>query len=281
MRKLSEEFKNHLKNEVTTFATCWQIKRKDGVLMGFTDFDADIEFDSILYKSSNSFIPSEIESNSDLSVDNLEVQGVLDSLDISEEDIKLGLYDFAEIVIFMVNYKDIGMGSINLKTGWLGEIKFSKNKFIAEVRGLVQALRQGIGNLYSPNCRAVFGDEKCKLDINNFKHNGVIEAVISENIFKINNLGQDNNFFTNGILRFKSGNNQDSYIEIKRFFNDEVELVMPHSKPINVDDEFEIIAGCNKSFNECVNKFNNAVNFRGEPHVPGIDKILQTAGTRN
>jgi len=30
-----------------------------------------------------------------------------------------------------------------------------------------------------------------------------------------------------------------------------------------------------------VAKFNNAVNFRGEPHAPGMDKMLATAATAN
>jgi hypothetical protein len=27
-------------------------------------------------------------------------------------------------------------------------------------------------------------------------------------------------------------------------------------------------------------RVDNAVNFRGEPHVPGLDRMLETAGTR-
>ena len=30
----------------------------------------------------------------------------------------------------------------------------------------------------------------------------------------------------------------------------------------------ELVAGCDKKFITCCNKFNNAVNFRGEPLIP-------------
>ncbi|WP_341818742.1 phage BR0599 family protein [Wolbachia endosymbiont (group B) of Ennomos erosarius] len=29
-------------------------------------------------------------------------------------------------------------------------------------------------------------------------------------------------------------------------------------------------AGCNKTFPTCRSKFNNTVNFRGEPYIPGF-----------
>lgn len=34
-------------------------------------------------------------------------------------------------------------------------------------------------------------------------------------------------------------------------------------------------------FSTCYGKFSNAVNFRGEPHVPGMDKMLSTTVTAN
>ena len=50
---------------------------------------------------------------------------------------------------------------------------------------------------------------------------------------------------------------------------------------VAVGDTFNAIAGCDKTIGTCVAKFNNAVNFRGEPYVPGMDKMLSTAATAN
>ena len=44
---------------------------------------------------------------------------------------------------------------------------------------------------------------------------------------------------------------------------------------INVGDKFEITAGCDKEFSTCCSKFNNAINFRGEPNIPRNEKILK------
>jgi uncharacterized phage protein (TIGR02218 family) len=37
-----------------------------------------------------------------------------------------------------------------------------------------------------------------------------------------------------------------------------------------VGDGFTVTAGCDKSVKTCKAKFDNEVNFRGFPHVPGI-----------
>lgn len=36
-------------------------------------------------------------------------------------------------------------------------------------------------------------------------------------------------------------------------------------------DAFSIVAGCDKQFSTCKEKFANPVNFRGFPHLPGND----------
>ena len=36
-----------------------------------------------------------------------------------------------------------------------------------------------------------------------------------------------------------------------------------------------LLAGCDKSLATCRDRFDNLVNFRGEPYVPGLDKMVQ------
>jgi len=48
---------------------------------------------------------------------------------------------------------------------------------------------------------------------------------------------------------------------------------MPRVK-LSEGDKYRAVIGCDKRFETCIKKFNNAVNFRGEPHVPGYDELL-------
>jgi uncharacterized phage protein (TIGR02218 family) len=63
----------------------------------------------------------------------------------------------------------------------------------------------------------------------------------------------------------------------------QVDTITPQSKPWRgrIGDTFNAIAGCDKTIGNCAGKFGNAVNFRGEPYVPGMDKMLATASTQN
>ncbi|WP_353285542.1 phage BR0599 family protein [Wolbachia endosymbiont (group B) of Agrotis puta] len=46
-------------------------------------------------------------------------------------------------------------------------------------------------------------------------------------------------------------------------------MLLLHIK-ISTGDKYSILAGCDKAFLTCKNKFNNTVNFRGEPYIPVV-----------
>ncbi|PIR39600.1 MAG: hypothetical protein COV35_03595 [Alphaproteobacteria bacterium CG11_big_fil_rev_8_21_14_0_20_39_49] len=281
MKIISSNLASHLASEVTTLATCWKLSRRDGTIMGFTDHNENIIYNSVTYLASSGFTPSAVANNSELAVDNMDIEGVIDSLAIKEEDIKAGLYDYAQIEVFMINYNDLTQGGINLRTGWLGEMKFSKNRFTIEVRGLMQSLTQGIGELYSPSCRAELGDLRCGVNLNGYTVTGSVTSVTNNRIFSDSTRNEDDAYFDFGKITFTSGLNNGLSMEVKRFRDKIITLVLPLPYVLAVSDAYSLIAGCDKNLNTCISKFSNAVNFRGEPYVPGIDKMLETAGTKN
>jgi uncharacterized phage protein (TIGR02218 family) len=122
MQTISEALQDHLAQEVTTLATCWSIARKDGVILYFTSFDRDIIVDGRRYSATDGMAHTAVSSQAGLAVDNLEFEGILSAAAITETDILAGRYDHAEISIFMVNYNDPSMGTLPLKTGWLGDV---------------------------------------------------------------------------------------------------------------------------------------------------------------
>jgi uncharacterized phage protein (TIGR02218 family) len=88
-------------------------------------------------------------------------------------------------------------------------------------------------------------------------------------------------YFSSGEVEWLTGANAGRKMEIKEFAAGQFNLVLPMPNNIAVGDTFNAVAGCDKTFNTCYSKFNNAVNFRGEPHVPGNDKMLATSATSN
>lgn len=281
MKTISSTLAAAMAGETVTLCTCWKLTRADGTILGFTDLDTNVTFESVTYQAATGFLPSAVQSSADLSVDNLDVVGVIDDSIIKEEDIHAGRYDLAEVEVFRVNYSDLSQGKLVIKRGWIGEITVKGGKFIAEIRGLAQKLEHNIGQLYSPFCRARFCDSKCKLDIEDFTETGSVTSVTSQQVFKDTSRSEVNGYFSGGLITFTSGSNDGLSMEIKEFSGKQFTLVLPMPFAVSSGDSYSAVAGCDKSFDSCVNKFNNAINFHGEPHVPGSDKAFETAGTRS
>lgn len=271
----------HLAAEVMTLATCWRITRRDAVEQCFTDHDSDLVVDGQTYLARSGIVPSAVTSQAGLAVDNLELEGLLDDESITREGLLGGLYDHAELEIFMVDYASPDDGRLHVKTGWLGEVTLRDGVFVAEVRGISAALQQTIGEVYTPTCRAQLGDTRCKKSLASFTFTGTIDTVENEYLVTDAARGQANGYFAYGKITFTSGANAGLSMEIRDFANGRFTLFLPLPNPVGVGDSYSVVAGCDKRLDTCISRFANAVNFRGEPHLPGNDKILETSATRS
>lgn len=285
MKTLSAALSSHISSEITSLATCWKLTRRDGVILGFTDLDADITLDSVTYSAATGFTPTAIEASSQLNVDNLDIEGMLADATITEADIMAGLYDFAEIEIFMVNYTDLTQGTLKLRRGWLGEVSMHSGQFLAEVRGLTQRLSQHIGELFSASCRATLGDSRCGVTLSNYTVTGSVTSVTNAQQLVDSSRSESSALFTFGNITFSSGLNNGLSMEIKEhYFTAGIGatfiLALPMPFTIVVGDSYSMTQGCDKTLTTCRDRYSNAINFRGEPHVPGLDEMLKTAGTR-
>lgn len=280
MRNLSPELAAHLNERVTTLASCWIIRRRDGVTLGFTTHDRAITVDGVMCRPTGGFTPSAVAASNGLNVDDLEVVGALSSSAISAADLRGGRYDHAMVEISLVNWADPGAGRIVLKTGTLGEVTIADGQFAAEIRGLTEALQQNLGAVYSPECRADLGDERCGVDIGALAIAGAVADVTSDRVFAATALARPDDWLAYGRIRWLSGDNAGDVMEIKRQTGDEIELFDAPARPPQPGDMFTATPGCDRRFATCRDRFGNSLNFRGEPHVPGSDAVLDYPGLR-
>jgi uncharacterized phage protein (TIGR02218 family) len=276
MISASTTLKAHLAAEVTTLALCWKVVRKDGVTSGFTSFSRDLVVDGITYKASTGFTPTAIETSAGLAVDQLEVEAILNDTSITEADLQAGKYDYAAIEVFLVNYQDLTQGKLVLRVGTLGEVTVRKGVFVAEIRGLSQAFQRQIGELYSPTCRVKrLGDTRCKIDLAPYTHTLTVSAVTDQRTFAHANSLKPDGYFQMGLVEWLTGANAGLEIEVKTYASGVFTLVQPMPYTIAAGNTFKAIRGCDRTFETCRTVFNNVLNFRGEPHLPGIDQILK------
>ncbi|MEX1034647.1 MAG: DUF2163 domain-containing protein [Sneathiella sp.] len=278
MKNLSTAMNNHLQGEVLTLATCWALTRQDGTELFFTDFDEDLLIDGDSYLAASGYSRSAIANSSSFTVDNLDIIGNLQSDVISEEDLFSGLYDYAEVRIFMINWQDLSMGAIPLRKGWLGEISARDGAFTAELRGLSQALLHEIGGVYAPLCSADLGDVKCGVDVEALTETDVVASVTSRGVFALTDYDGADDVLNGGVLTFTSGNNAGRASEIRGWAQADkiVTLFLEMPFAINEGDGVSFFPGCDKRYATCRDVYSNHLNFRGFPHIPGTDALLES-----
>jgi uncharacterized phage protein (TIGR02218 family) len=300
MKQVSSGISTHLARGQTALCVLWKVTRTDGVIKGFTSADEDIVLGGVTYLAATGFTNTATSNKSDLSVDNLEVTGFLDSEALTENDLRAGLYDSSQIEIRVVKWNDPGGGSVLVRKGTLGVVKMENGIFQAEIRGLAHKLTAQIGATLGPVCRAVFGsgingidmDSQylCMVDVTAYRQSGAVASVTNASQLNLTSgllmvgsatpaTAAPTGWFDDGIITFTSGNNNGLSFEIKSWRADGVLIFyLPLPYACISGDTFTIEPGCNKTAGDCTNKFNNIVNFRAEPFMPGMNRFLDVPG---
>ena len=279
MHTIPSALQARLDSGVTTLCRCWVIKRADGVTQGFTDHDEDIALDAVACRAGGGLTGSEVTQKLGLAVDSSELSGALAGDSFNEDDLAAGRYDAATIEIWLVDWSEPAL-RVLLAKGTLGEVKREGQAFTAEVRGLSERLAQESGRLYTATCSADLGDGRCSIDLTNPAFLGAGAVILPEATAAFTAVGLDgfeDGWFTAGKLTFTSGANNGLSVEVKSHRKaGAVRLVLwqAMAEPIVSGDTFLVTAGCDKRFETCRARFNNAVNFRGFPHIPGNDFVI-------
>lgn len=293
MRTVAAELLAHLRGEVSTLAICWTIEKGNGEVIRSTDHDRDIEITSGryagLYRSASNITASDVRSTSDLSVDNMEVDGAIQDEweipDITVAEIEAGLLDNAPVEVFGVNYNSPDDGQLIERRGYLGiPSRDSDGRYKMEVRGMTQRLSQSIGWTYSERCNVVeFGDIRCGFNLAAATREAVVTAVTSRRRFDIEITAGDPapipTYFDGAKLTFTSGANEDFFREVKRaaIVGSTLSITTWEEFPADpvIGDTLNLPPACDRRMSTCRDVHNNLLNFRGYGvFIPGVLKIL-------
>jgi uncharacterized phage protein (TIGR02218 family) len=265
------------------------VDRRDGVVMGFTDFDRDLVFDVVTFRAATGFTATAIEGQLGLAVSNLDVQGALSSDALTEDDLHGGRYDDAAVTIYLVNWADVAQRVI-LRAGNLGQVSRGKLAFSAELRGLAAKLDQPAGRIFQRSCAWDLGDARCGIDLGASGNHGsgTVTDLLDAFEFVASGLsGIASGALTRGKLVWTSGANDGLAVEIKAHSSSagvsRLAIYLPMGAPLAIGDAFDATAGCDRTFSTCRDRFANSVNFGGFPHMPGTDFAMSypNQGTGN
>lgn len=283
MRNITPQLLAHLGGNATTICRCWKLIRLDGHVLGFTEHDRELNIQGQAYQPMSGLDATVAQASTGLNPGSVEVLGALTSQDLSSQDIRANRYDGARVEVLVVNWNDPSEFLLE-NVYHVGEITEEDGLFKAELRTIESELDQTRGEHFIRQCQTRLGDNRCMVDLDDpaFKGQGNIIAYDGNLQVTVSGLDTyEKTWFENGLLTWTSGENTAVSMEITSHVKEQNETRLQLWKSllgqISVGDSFEIIAGCDKNFSTCKEKFANAINFRGFPHLPGNEFALSYA----
>lgn len=280
MSGLSGAFRAHVQSGITTLCRCWALERRDGAVLGFTDHDCVLRFDGLAFQPGSGLTARAVSQATGLSVDNTEALGVLSDAAVREADIEAGRFDGAGVRCWLVNWQDVSMRWLQFR-GSIGEIRRAGGAFQAELRGLTEALNRPLGRIDQKPCTAVLGDAACRFDLDTPGYAAELAAAEVERneVFRWDALpGFEPDWFTGGRLTVLSGAAEGLWAAVKADQSTadgrKIALWEPIRAAVQPGDTLRLEAGCGKRLETCRLKFNNVLNFRGFPDIPGEDWVM-------
>lgn len=263
-----------------------RLQRRDGVVVALTSHDTDVPIAGVTYKAMGGLDVSTTVTRSGLAVDNLEMVTLNNGNIFVEGDIDAGRWETAQFLLSKYNFDAPEDGIDPFMGGTVGTAVIQQDQIVVDLRCVQQYLQQStVSVVTSATCRYRLGDTLCTVDLGPFTFAGTVTTA-GQQVLSASALTQDDDYFGNGELLWLTGNNAGIRSQVKEFESAQVTLLFPMFFPVEVGDTFEIIAGCRKrherrasnpgGVSDCVDKFDNVLNFGGESHLPGIDALTKT-----
>ena len=265
-----------LDEELATVALCWRIERCDGVTIGLTAHDRDLVVAGLVHRAAPGMTPSAVERTDGLEADTMDAVGALSARAIGERDLLGGRWDGARVCVSAVDWSDTA-NRVALGEGAIGAVELSDGGFTAELRGVTASLDRPVVEETSAECRAELGDRRCRVAMAGRRRFARIVAS-DDAVVTLDAVEPSPDAYGGGRLRWFSGENGGLESAVARSEGTRLWLRAPPAFAVAPGALVEVIEGCDKSFSTCGARFANAVNFRGEPFLPGMDLLTRYPG---
>ena len=275
MKSLASGLAAHYASGGTTLAYCLRLQRLDGAVYRFTSSDQDLVVDGFTYQSGPGLDISDLVAAVGLAPDNLELRILYADEAITRADLLAGRWDRAAFRLFQVNARNPAAGQNLLASGRTGEAKLGQQGvFTLELRSLKQALQRACGAISQKTCRYEVGDSRCGRDLAAFTFTNVpVTGVSSPRVFEASSRLEASEYFQAGHVTMVDGLNAGITREVKLFAGGVFELLAPFPFQVEIGQHFNAVAGCQRRLEDCRDKFDNVLNFGGEPHLVGTDSL--------
>jgi uncharacterized phage protein (TIGR02218 family) len=256
-----------------TAAVFWRILRRDGVALGFTTHDRDLWFDGLRHAAAPGMLPSAIRRSAGFDPDSAEVQGALTHAAIAAHDLAAGRFDGARVRIGLIDWQSGERET--LYRGTIGAVTGDDGRFTAElVSRKAELLRDPVPRT-SPSCRAAFAGPGCMLSPAHFTHEAVLAGIApGANAVTLATAAAPADL-VGGTLRWLDGPHAGQAMTVMLAGAEGLVLDLPLDSALVPGARAMVREGCDRTLDTCATRFGNAVNFQGEPFLPGNDLVLR------
>ena len=260
---------------VVPIAWCWTITRRDGVMLGLTTHDRDLTIDTLVYRSAPGIRPSSIRQSAGFAGDVMDIEGALSGDAITAADLAAGRWDGASVALFVADWQAPAINRQPVATGVLGAVTLTGKRFAAELSAARGSLDEPLVPETSAECRAELGDPRCGVMLAKWTSRAVVAGVAGD-VVTLTALPSDGLRY--GRLRWLDGANRGLSATIAEQAGAVVRLAIAPSATVTPGARVALTAGWDRRLATCSARFANALNFRGEPHLPGLDLLTRYPG---
>lgn len=237
----------------------------------YTTHDVDVWQQEHLYSSTQGLTVTQLQQSLSLeSVDTMQLEFFVQP-DLSP-------------LILQQSYYTLYLGTPNtyqlLFYGQAASINLKANAYQITIHGLEQQLSCLVGQVFSKTCRTCLGSQYCHINLKDYCFTATVlavekhqaEIIVSNEILPT----LSTNYFKYGKMLMTSGCLRNQSFDILSSAQSSLKLALTVSQTWpQPQDTCQLYAGCDRSFASCCQKFRNAINFRGEPHIPDQKVLLQ------
>ncbi|MDR2945987.1 MAG: DUF2163 domain-containing protein [Candidatus Adiutrix sp.] len=281
MRDFSPAMLEALDDTLIVMGTHTVVTRRDGLALRFVDLDEPSIIGGQAYYPNGSAERSAVRLNAGLGADSTELRGILGADSFSRQDLLAGLFDYADLEVFLSFIGRPDLPVIPLLRGRFGEVEVDSGQYTIQVNSLTHAFSHNIGVRTSPTCRNRLGDENCRVTLEPYRVYGTITAIVDARTFEINALSGQGHLYQGGELQVAGGAAAGLASEIRHGSGSAITLYVPLTVTPAVGDAVCLAPGCDRSRSACRDAFGNLVNFNGEPDLPGQDVMLAPGVSAN
>jgi uncharacterized phage protein (TIGR02218 family) len=248
------------------------IERRDGTVIRIAEAQAAITVDG------NTFTPvpgceiSAVKHTLGGEVPSMQIDAVhSDGGTFDTAAIDIGLYDAASVNLYIVNRANpttLGL----LFSGTIQPVNYDISGLLSfDIRGHAVGAGTGYIQHFAPMCRTDLFSSLCGVDPDAYERTATVAGIIDRFNFTVAGLSGSppaDGWFNGGVIltadgiAFEAANWDLSSLQITAF--------LPCNRMIAVGMSLTMWPGCDKRLATCHGKFNNTLNFQGEPHSIGV-----------